>query len=398
MALASIIAVAAIVLIAGGLIAFLGHMIIGAFDNDRSSKPAKENELLDYNQYKQLENADNGTNGTRAEYDFEAINEAKAEEEQKLANNNEEEDIFKLLDEADDNVDPEEMENKLKNAEPVEENKETIEEASDDDFDIDNLIDEISDSVEEEVKAEQTDDVKMSDELESYSIDDILNQAEQEQAEETEEVVEEQPEAEQETEPVEETEEEASEPVKEVVVVKDDSEVEKLKAQIAELNKQLESKNNVNVVSIEMTEEQCEARLATLEERLKNAKREYKVNMKEYRPLRKMKNELERNQAKLRRKENAIAKQKLDLYGVNNYVDIDKEKAQKLTNEIEFYEGLRLSVEHCEEVINANKDRYPILEHTNNILEEQIANIEADIETTKIQLQKLRDKNGNGNK
>ena len=54
-------------------------------------------------------------------------------------------------------------------------------------------------------------------------------------------------------------------------------------------------------------------------------------------------------------------------------------------------DGLRLSVSHCEEVINANKDRYPILEHTNNLLEEQIANIEADIEYTNKILAKINE-------
>ena len=50
----------------------------------------------------------------------------------------------------------------------------------------------------------------------------------------------------------------------------------------------------------------------------------------------------------------------------------NEQKAENVLNESELVEGLRLSVSHCEEVINANKDRYPILEHTNNILENQI--------------------------
>ena len=76
----------------------------------------------------------------------------------------------------------------------------------------------------------------------------------------------------------------------------------------------------------------------------------------------------------------------------------DKEKAEKLANELEFLDGLRLSVQHCEDVVNANKDRFPILERTNNILEEQISTIEADIETTKATLQKIREQNGEGDK
>ena len=107
-------------------------------------------------------------------------------------------------------------------------------------------------------------------------------------------------------------------------------------------------------------------------------------------------NDLERYQTKLRRKEAVVAKKKVALYGVNNYVDIDKEKAEKLANELELLDGLRLSVSHCEEVINANKDRFPVLEHTNQILEDQIAHLEADIATAQATLQKIREKNGNG--
>ena len=117
---------------------------------------------------------------------------------------------------------------------------------------------------------------------------------------------------------------------------------------------------------------------------------------KEYRPLKKVMNDLDRYQTKLRRKEAVVAKKKVALYGVNNYVDIDKEKAEKLANELELLDGLRLSVSHCEEVINANKDRFPVLEHTNQILEDQISHIEADIATTQATLQRIRDKKGNG--
>ena len=174
---------------------------------------------------------------------------------------------------------------------------------------------------------------------------------------------------------------------------------ERVKKQLEILNKKLEEKpeSSVEVVTIDMTEDECIARLEMLEERLKNVKKDYKINMKEYRPLKKVMNDLERYQTKLRRKDAVVAKKKVALYGVNNYVDIDKEKAEKLANEIELLDGLRLSVSHCEEVIRANQDRFPILEHTNKILEDQIANIEADIQATQNTLQKIREKKGEEN-
>ena len=77
---------------------------------------------------------------------------------------------------------------------------------------------------------------------------------------------------------------------------------------------------------------------------VKNVKKDYKTNAKEYRPLKKVMNDLERYQTKLRRKEAIVAKKKVALYGVNNYVDIDKEKAEKLANEVRLTTLIRLQV------------------------------------------------------
>jgi chromosome segregation ATPase len=302
------------------------------------------------------------------------------------------------------------------------------------------MLEEISNDIIEEEKEKATEEnaPKMSDELGTYSLEEYMNSL-NEETEEVEETVEEVPEfepiLEEEVaeEPVveeiaeeviaeealEETEDEGDEAleilpeveeieeepiVEEVVETVEEKEdeskkiIEDLKAQLAYLNKQLEAARSgkTEVVTINMTEEECVARLNMLEERLKDVKKDYKNNMKEYRPLKKVMNDLEKYQTKLRRKDTIVAKKKVALYGVNNYVDIDKEKAEKLANDLELLEGLRLSVSHCEEVINANKDRYPILERTNQILEDQIAHIEADIASTQATLNKIREQNGEG--
>ena len=416
MAFISIMAIVAIVVVGGGIIAFIGHMIIGAFDNNKQSRPTNSKDVIDYAQYKQLEDAKQVN--VNNEYDFKAINQAKAKEEKSLLDAKEDE-IFNLDEEI------EEISNLEEETEVEEEVKPEVKDDIFDDLDIDDMLSEISNDIIEEEKAiadeVNKEEVKIGDELNSYTIDEMLKEVESfdeeteiaeepieetEVAEEVEDTVEETEEAEnivEETEAVEKDEvvEEVKEeqPVVETVVKDEakDKEIEDLKAQLAELNKQLEAARSgkVEVVSIDMTEEECVARLETLEERLKNVKKDYKINAKEYRPLKKVMNDLERYQTKLRRKEAVVAKKKVVLYGVNNYVDIDKEKAEKLANELELLDGLRLSVSHCEEVINANKDRFPILEHTNQILEDQIAHIEADIASTQATLQKLRDKNGN---
>ncbi len=392
MAFVSIMAIIAIVVVAGGLIAFITHMILGVFDNNKQSVKKEEKGVIDYSQFKQLENGYSKAVEDSQEYDFDAITKSKAEKEKAMLENDAET-IFDLEEDKDEEL--EEIENRLK--------EEAVEEVAEDDdldnFTIDDMLSEISNDIIEEEKAQQEEtEVTMSDELAYYSIDDLLNETEIEEETEVEEVAEEI--AETEAEEIEEVVEELpSEPVILSVDNKKDEEIEALKAQLAELNQQLELAKNSKteeVVKIDMTEEECVARLETLEERLKAVKKDYKINSKEYRPLKKVMNDLEKYQTKLRRKETVVAKKKVSLYGVNNYVDIDKEKAEKLANELELLDGLRLSVSHCEEVINANKDRFPILEHTNQILEDQIAHLEADIASTQATLNKIREQNGEG--
>ena len=107
-------------------------------------------------------------------------------------------------------------------------------------------------------------------------------------------------------------------------------------------------------------------------------------------PLYKINKTLERDNVKLRRKEALVAKQKVVLYGVNNYVDIDEEKAKKLAEDLDLLEGLRLSVQHCEEVMKDNEDRYPILEKTNAILTKQVEDLKADIAELDARIAKLQ--------
>ena len=400
MALVSIMAIVAVVLVAGGIIAFIAHLIIGALDRtDKGIKMEAKTELLDYASFKQNEQKQTQKEN---EYDFEAINKAKVEEEKSL------------LDDEDANFDLDEelVEKDEEVQDLVEEAKieEPIADVEDDDLDFDAMLEEISNDIIEEEKEKATEEntPKMSDELESYSLEEYMNELDEEadsteeiekieESEDGEENLEILPEFDEVVEEVVETEEKI-EKVEEEKENEDKKIIEDLKAQLADLNRQLElaRSSKTEVVTVNMTEEECVARLEMLEERLKDVKKDYKTNMKEYRPLKKVMNDLEKYQTKLRRKDTIVAKKKVALYGVNNYVDIDKEKAEKLSNDLELLEGLRLSVAHCEEVINANKDRYPILERTNQILEDQIAHIEADIAQTQATLAKIREQNGEG--
>lgn len=148
--------------------------------------------------------------------------------------------------------------------------------------------------------------------------------------------------------------------------------------QLKELSEKVATPVAVKVSGL--TEEEYEERLAELRERLRFNEKELRNIKKEYIPLRKVRTTLEKDKKKLRRREALVAKQKILLYGVNNIADIDAEKAQKLEEDLDLLEGLRLSVQHCEEVIKNSEERYPVLETSYNILTKNIDQIKADIE------------------
>lgn len=167
-------------------------------------------------------------------------------------------------------------------------------------------------------------------------------------------------------------------------------------ARIEELEKALQAKDEElqtaqnKPTGAMLTLEEYEARLETLKDRLKVNDKELRAVKKEYLPLAKIKKSLEKDKIKLRRKESLVAKQKVVLYGVNNYVDIDEEKAKKLEEDLDLLDGLRLSVQHCEEVMKANEERFPILENSFNILTSTNENIKADIEECNARIAELK--------
>ena len=134
-----------------------------------------------------------------------------------------------------------------------------------------------------------------------------------------------------------------------------------------------------NALATNFTLEELEARLAEEQEKLKNNEKELRKCKKEFIPLRRVKNTLESDEKKLRRKEALVAKQKVVLYGVNNYADIDNEKAQKLAEDLDLLDGLKLSVQHCQEVMDKNQERYPLLEQIFTLLSSQNEIIKDDI-------------------
>jgi len=219
--------------------------------------------------------------------------------------------------------------------------------------------------------------------------------AEEEETEEVEDVTEE---TEEETE--EEVEEQPAEEVDALAGEREALQVEKAKyeAMVAELEKakaalaEATQPVQTNVLA-GLSLDELKARLADAEERLKVTEKEFKQCKKEYIPLHKVWATHEKDEKKLRRKEALVARQKVLLYGVNNYADIDEEKAKKLSEDLDLLDGLKLSVQHCEEVMKNNEERYPLLEKMYNVLKDRDEEIRADIERLSAEIARLEAEN-----
>ena len=121
-----------------------------------------------------------------------------------------------------------------------------------------------------------------------------------------------------------------------------------------------------------------ENRLLELEEEMKEAEKELRQNKQEYIPLTRIHRAYARDSEKLRKKELIVAKQKVALYGVNAS-KIDPVKKEKLNESLKQLAELKDSVEHCQEIIKKNKDRYPILEKNNKLIMKNIAKIQEEM-------------------
>ena len=168
-------------------------------------------------------------------------------------------------------------------------------------------------------------------------------------------------------------------PIVTETTVTEEEVAKKVEEEIVEEKMQEAKDAGTNALATNFTLEELEARLAEEQEKLKNNEKELRKCKKEFIPLRRVKNTLESDEKKLRRKEALVAKQKVVLYGVNNYADIDNEKAQKLAEDLDLLDGLKLSVQHCQEVMDKNQERYPLLEQIFTLLSSQNEIIKDDI-------------------
>lgn len=244
-------------------------------------------------------------------------------------------------------------------------------------------------------------------------------EAEEEEQEQPVEEVEEEPEevedSDEETYEEEEEEEEVEEESEEETQDDSAEEIARLEAEKEELLKEkeryeamcraleeekqqlLESVQEQNlpvVVAPKLSLDDLRQRLQDAEEKLKANEKDLKQCKKDFIPLNRIWKTHEKDKKKLERKEAKVAKQKVMLYGVNNYEDIDEEKARKLAEDLDLYDGLKLSVQHCEEVMEKNADRYPLLKKMYEVLKRQNTELKEEIATLREQIAELEEEEG----
>ena len=215
---------------------------------------------------------------------------------------------------------------------------------------------------------------EMSDEDESEN--ESEEESDEQETSETEEVSKEEEQTAEEQQPAEEVKEEQVDQLEEErsALNAEKQRYEAMVKELEEAKKALAATQTVEkpvVTNGVLSLEELKERLEAAEKRLAKTEKEFKQCKKEYIPLRKIWTAYERDQKKLRRKEALVARQKVLLYGVNNFADIDEEKAKKLSEDLDHLDGLKLSVQHCQEVMAENAERYPLLEKMYGVLSQR---------------------------
>lgn len=373
----TVVVVLGIIVAGGFLLYFMGDLFMSLAhkkkdDEAISNKQAKETEELKQ-RIEALENKDELKKDPEVAtilYNG-AVVEAYNPEEEAQEENNEE------TEENEENETTEEQETE----EPVEETEEEAEEEeeSEEDDDTSDFIKQRRAELMERLARMQSEQEETEEEEETE--EDVVDLSSEEEAEEPAEETEEETTEEH----TEENAEEETEEVEEDIVREDDSAVTTYE----------EAKDSTEGLASTMSLEELESKLAEEQEKLKANEKELRQVKKEFIPLRRVKKTLESDEKKLRRKEALVAKQKVVLYGVNNYADIDEEKAKKLAEDLDLLDGLKLSVQHCEEVMEKNQERYPLLEKIFNLLSSQNTEIKEDIKKLQDAIAQLKDSDDN---
>lgn len=414
-----VIAVIAIMAVAGGIIYLLSGVVIKVFEKRNNIKTGEVKPIERREETLLLEDSkvdlDEEPELVAKEVEGESVDLDLADEERKaiLAQRNDIAEREKVVEQAKDFEEDDKMAededindiyqrmiaeinaetfNEEESAEKQEEAKEAEEPEKVEEENEENISDEELNNIIAQINAEAFDEEATEDEQKEENV--VVDETSQPAEETKEQNIQEQAEVvDEEKENLRKLVEELKEQLLKEKEEKANLEEEKANLEEEKANlEQVKQQKEIEIVDSESLESLNE-RLEVLTERLAQSEKELKANKKEYLPLLRIKKNLENDKAKLRRKEAVVAKQKVVLFGVNNYV-VDPEKEKKLSEDLDVLDALRLSVQHCEEVMKDNEDRYPILEKTNNILKRQVEDLKSDIEDIK---QRIATKQANDN-
>ncbi len=350
----TIVVVLGIIVAGGFLLYFVGDLLMSISNKAKDDEAIKNAQLKKQKELesrvKALENSQGKENSTTILYNGAVVENYNPDEEKKVEEVNEEQEEEK-----------EEVKEEVKE-EPVQEQEEEEEEEEDDQDEASEYIRQRRQELMERLARMQQEEEEEKEENNAVDVSQ-----EEEEKEEKEEKEEEE----------EEVKEEPEQPV-----VPDITE--------AKFENAIAAGEGEQGLAATMTLEEIEAKLADEQAKLKVNEKELRQCKKEFLPLRRVKRTLENDEKKLRRKEALVAKQKVVLYGVNNYADIDEEKAKKLAEDLDLLDGLKLSVQHCEEVMSKNEQRYPLLEQIFNLLSSRNAEIKNNIKKLQEAIEELK--------
>ena len=352
----TIVVVLGIIVAGGFLLYFVGDLLMSISNKAKDDEAIKNAQLKKQKELesrvKALENSQGKENSTTILYNGAVVENYNPDEEKKVEEVNEEQEEEK----EEVKEEKEEVKEEVKE-EPVQEQEEEEEEEEDDQDEASEYIRQRRQELMERLARMQQEEEEEKEENNSVDV----SQEEEEKEEKEEEEVKEEPEQ---------------------PVVPDITE--------AKFENAIAAGEGEQGLAATMTLEEIEAKLADEQAKLKVNEKELRQCKKEFLPLRRVKRTLENDEKKLRRKEALVAKQKVVLYGVNNYSDIDEEKAKKLAEDLDLLDGLKLSVQHCEEVMDKNKERYPLLEKIFNILSSQNTELKDTIKELQEAIEELK--------
>jgi len=145
---------------------------------------------------------------------------------------------------------------------------------------------------------------------------------------------------------------------------------------------------NISPENLALIEEN-QKKLEVLLERKKKNDKELRSNKKAFVPLEKIRKSLEKDTIKLRKLTNQVSKAQMQVLK-KGAKGIDVEKEQKLKLDEEMIRSLKDSIDNANLIMETNKDRLPVLRKNNEMLKDNAAKLDKEIQEITDLINKLQ--------